>query len=161
SDGKATPAETFTAGSLDAFREYTAAQEFARARRDDLAAQHYRKAIEFDPKFGRAYSGLAIVEQRLGPPHEANTAVKAALSLIDRMTEREKYRTLGGYYLGVAHNYEKAAENYAALVAAYPGDDAGLDNLALAHFHLLDFAKALEEARRAVQLYPKNMISRN
>ena len=31
---------------------------------------------------------------------------------LDRMTEREKFRTLGGYYLLVTHNYEKAIENY-------------------------------------------------
>ena len=61
----------------------------------------------------------------------------------------------------MSQNYEKAVENYSALVAAYPTDDSGLANLALAHFYLLDFGKALEEARRAVQVSPKNMISRN
>ena len=37
----------------------------------------------------------------------------------------------------------------------------GLANLALAHFYLPDFAKALDEARRAVELSPKNLIARN
>jgi Flp pilus assembly protein TadD len=161
SAAKAGPNETFTAGSLDALREYTAAQEAALARKDDEAVMHYRRAIDLDPKFGRAYSGLAVSAQRLGNSEEADAAWKTALSLIDRMTDREKYRTLGSYYNGAVRNYEKAAENYSALVAAYPADDAGFGNLALAHFYLHDFAKSLVEARRAVELNPKNLIARN
>jgi Flp pilus assembly protein TadD len=158
---KSSPNETFTASSLDALREYTAAQEAALSRKDDEAVMHYRRAIDLDPKFGRAYSGLAISAQRLGNSDEADTAWKTALSLIDRMTDREKYRTLGSYYLGIARNFEKAVDNYSALVAAYPADDAGFGNLALAHFYLHDFAKSMSEARRAAELNPKNLIARN
>jgi tetratricopeptide (TPR) repeat protein len=156
----ATPNETFTAGSLEAFREYTTAQDLALARHDDEAVVHYRKAIQLDPKFGRAYSGLAVSAERVGNAAEADAAWKTALSLIDRMTDREKYRTLGGYYLSTVKNYEKAAENYSALVAAYPADDAGFGNLALSHFYLHDFTKALTEARRSLEVNPKNLISR-
>ncbi|MGH9144838.1 MAG: protein kinase domain-containing protein, partial [Vicinamibacterales bacterium] len=155
------PAETFTAGSLEAFREYTTAQELAVAHRDDEAVTHYRRAIELDPKFGRAYAGLAVSANRLGASDAATKAFDTALSLMDRMTDREKYRTLGGYYLQVTQNYDKAVENYSALVAAYPYDSAGLSNLALAHFYLHDFAKALNEAERAVAMSPNNMLQRN
>ena len=155
------PNETFTAGSLEAFREYTAAQDLALVRRDAEAVLHYRRAVERDPKFGRAYSGLAVSAQRLGNSDEADAAWKTALSLTDRMTDREKYRTFGTYYLGVARNYEKAAEQFNALVAAYPADDAGYGNLALSHFYLNDFAKALAEVRVAVKMNEKNMLQRN
>jgi tetratricopeptide (TPR) repeat protein len=156
------PAETFTAGSLEAFREYTTAQELANvARRDDEAVKHYRQAIEQDPKFGRAYAGLAVSAQRLGASDEATQAFNTALSLMDRMTDREKYRTLGGYYLQVVQNYDKAVENYSALVAAYPTDSAGLGNLALAHFYVHDFPRAVDESARAVAMDPKNLLQRN
>ena len=153
--------ETFTAGSIDAMREYSLAQDLARAGRDEDAVPHYRRATELDPRFGRAFSGLAISTQRLGNAQETTAAWEKALSLMDRMTEREKYRTLGGYYLGSVQNYEKAVENYAALVKAYPADSGGHGNLALAYFYLRDFAKALEEGRRGVEITPKNMIQRN
>ena len=87
----AKPNETFTAGSLEAFREYTTAQDLALARHDDEAVVHYRKATELDPKFGRAYSGLAVSAERIGNAAEADAAWKTALSLIDRMNDREKY----------------------------------------------------------------------
>jgi Tfp pilus assembly protein PilF len=158
---KTKPTETFTAGSLEAFREYTTAQDLQLARHDAEAAAHYRRAVELDPKFGRAYSGLAVSEQRLGNNDEAEAAWKTALSLTDRMTDREKYRTYGNYYLGVTKNYEKAVEQFSALVAAYPADDAGFGNLGLSHFYLRDFTKAMAEARRAVAMNPKNILQRN
>jgi tetratricopeptide (TPR) repeat protein/tRNA A-37 threonylcarbamoyl transferase component Bud32 len=150
--------ETFTAASLDAFHEYAIAQDVAFAGRDEEAIAHYRRAIEFDDNFGRAYSGLAVASQRLGRIEEATAAYNKALSLVDRMNEREKYRTLGAYYLGSARNYEKAVENYTALLRAYPGDSAGQGNLAYAEFFLHHFPKALEEGRRAVVLNPKNVM---
>ena len=158
---RVTPTETFTAGSLEAFREYTTAQDLTLARRDEEALPHYRRAVELDPKFGRAYSGIAVSAQRLGSTEEAEAAWKTSLSLTDRMTEREKFRTFGNYYLGVVQNYEKAAEQFSALVKAYPADDAGFGNLALAHFYLHDFPSALAEVRRAVAMNPKNMLQRN
>ena len=157
---KVAAGERFSAGSLDAFREYTTAQNASVAGRDEEAASHYRRAIDLDPKFGRAYSGLAISTQRLGHSDEATRAWNTALSLLDRMTDREKYRTLGSYYLGIVQNYDKAVENYSALVAAYPADSGGFANLALAHFYLHDFAKAAAEGRRASEIDPRNLTNK-
>ena len=117
-------AETFTAASLDAVREYQAAQDLASAARDEEAIAHYRAALQFDPNLGRAYSGIAISAGRLGRVEEADQAFKASLTLLTRQTERERFRSLGAYYLLVAHNYEKAVENYAELVKRYPADRA-------------------------------------
>jgi len=47
------------------------------------------------------------------------------LKYLDRMTERERYRTLGTYYHQVARNYESAIENYETLVERFPADDGG------------------------------------
>ena len=67
------------------------------------------------------------------------------------MTEREKLRTVGGYYLGIVRNYDKAIETYQELVAKYPADSAGYNNLAVAQFSVLNFAKALEYGRKAIE----------
>jgi tetratricopeptide (TPR) repeat protein len=154
-------AETFTAASLEAARDFSVGQELASAGKHDEAIASYRQAIEKDPNFGRAYASWATSAAILGRREESAEAYKHALSLVDRMTEREKYRTLGTYYLTTARNYEKAVENYTELVRLYPADRTGHHNLALAHFYLLDFRKALEEARLALEIYPKNETSRN
>jgi serine/threonine protein kinase/tetratricopeptide (TPR) repeat protein len=147
--------ETFTASSLEAVREYTVGQDLANAGRDEEAITHYQSALAADANFGRAYSGLAVSAYKLGRSAEAEDAYKKAFAVADRMTEREKLRTFGAYYLQFTGNYDKAVENYGELAKRYPADKAGFSNLAMSHFYLLDFAKAMEAGRRAVELYPR------
>jgi eukaryotic-like serine/threonine-protein kinase len=156
---KLAAAETFTAGSIDAMREYSIAQDLQQNENEEALA-HYRKAIELDPKFGRAYAGAANINFRLGRQLDAEAQFKQALALMDRMTDREKHRTLGSYYVQVAGNCEKGVEEYSALVKAYPADTAGHSNLAVAYFCLLDFKRAVDEGQRAVEAYPKNTTAR-
>ena len=148
-------AETFTAGSLDAMRAYTLAQNLSSSQKDAEAIVQYREALRHDPEFGRAYSGIGACLLRLGRRDEAEKNWNEALRRTDRMTEREKLRTFGGYYLGIARNYGKAVETYEELVAKYPADSAGYNNLALTHFNLLNFPKALAYGRKAIEVYPK------
>jgi tetratricopeptide (TPR) repeat protein len=72
------------------------------------------------------------------------------------MTEREKLRTLGGYYFQIVRDYNQAIGIYKELVARYPADFAGHNNLALAYFYVLDFPGALEEGQRAIEIYPRS-----
>jgi tetratricopeptide (TPR) repeat protein len=152
--------ETFTAGSIDAMREYSTAQDLQNGGRNDEALAHYQKAIAVDPKFGRAYAGAANISFRLGRQAEGEAQFAQALSLMDRMTEREKHRTLGSYYLNVTRNYEKAVEEYTALVRAYPVDGGGHANLAYAYFGVGDYARSMEEGRRAIETDPSNLIAK-
>jgi len=146
--------ETFTAASLEAMKEYSLAQELALNRQDEEAIPHYRRATEIDANFGRAYAGWAVSAFTRGRKAEAETQWQRAVALLDRMTEREKYRTLGSYALGVSRNYTQAIENYSELVRRYPADTAGHSNLALAYFFMLDFPRAFDEGRKAMALQP-------
>lgn len=152
--------ETFTAASIEAAHAYSKAQGLALAGSNEEAIQHYREAVQLDPSFGRAYSGWAISAARLGRQQEAADMWKKALGLLDRMSPRERYRTLGGYYMNVSRNYEQAIENYRMLVRLYPSDGAGLNSLGVAYFSTLDFRGALEQGREALRVYPKNALYR-
>jgi tetratricopeptide (TPR) repeat protein/predicted Ser/Thr protein kinase len=154
-------AETFTAGSLEAAHEYAVAQDLQYAGKYAEAIPHYSKAIELDPDLGRAYAGIAVLYSNQGRKNEAEKNYKLAMAKIDRMSDREKYRTRGGYYLIVRREPDKAIEEYGQLVARYPADTAGIANLALAYFYKRDMAKALAEGRRAIEIYPKNVPQRN
>ncbi len=153
--------ETFTASSLEAVRQYTLAQDLAGRGRDSEAIAYYQRAIQADPNFGRAFSGLATSLYHIGRQDEAAEEWKKALALMGRMTDREKYRTLGTYNLAIAGNYQQAIENYSTLVEHYPSDLVGLNNLAFAYFSVLDFTKALEVGKRALDLYPSNPVIGN
>jgi tetratricopeptide (TPR) repeat protein len=149
--------ETFTAASLEAAHAYIEAQRFADAARDNEAIEAYKNAVALDPNFGRAYSGLGISYMRLGRIEEARAAWNKALSLVDRMTERERYRTLGVYAQQIANNHQQAIEHNLALVTRYPGDAVGFNNLGVAYFNTLDFPRALAAGRQALALNPRRV----
>ena len=145
--GEAGAIETFTAASIEAAHSYTVAQDLAvNQGKHEEALAAYAQAVELDPNFGRAYSGWALSLSILGRDAEAAEQWETALSHMDTMTEREKWRTLGLYYMVVTGNYENAIESYSQLVEQYPADDAGRNNLAIAYFSTLNFDGALEQA---------------
>jgi tetratricopeptide (TPR) repeat protein len=121
----------------------------------------YQQAAKLDPSFARAYSSWAASEFYLGRTEDAEALYKRAFSVIDRLTEREKYRLYGSYYLTVARAYDRAIENYTKLVELYPADYAGHSNLAVAYFYVLNFAKAFEHAEKGLALYPASLKQRN
>jgi tetratricopeptide (TPR) repeat protein/predicted Ser/Thr protein kinase len=155
-----TQAETFTSGSIEAAHEYGLGQDALWEGRYEAAIQHYDKSLKSDPDLGRAYSGLAVASFILGRKQDSLNDYKLALSKIDRMSEREKYRTRGTYYV-VTRDTDKAIEELSRLVQIYPADSSGYANLALAYFYRRDMARALKLGRQAVAIYPKNVLQRN
>ena len=146
-------AETFTSGSLEAAQEYGIAQQLSSNGKYEESIEHFRRATEIDPDFGRAYSAWAVSEFTLGRHAEAEKLYKEALSRLNRMTKREEHRAVGTYYLSVAKDYDKAVENFSTLVREYPADRGGHSNLALSYFYTRNFPKALEHGYRATQIY--------
>jgi tetratricopeptide (TPR) repeat protein len=154
-----TAAETFSAGSLEAARAYTSAQEAQWSGKVDDAITEYKKALELDPEMGRAYAGLAAQYANLGRTADAESNYQGALARLDRMTDREKFRTRGSYYL-FARKPDLAVQEFTALVKAFPADSTGLTNLSLASFYQRDMTQALEQGRRAAAIFPKNVLRR-
>lgn len=150
--------ETFTATSLEALQNYTVAQELAITARYEESLPYYEAAVAEDPDFGRALSGWALSLFYLGQQEKAARLWEQALSKMGGMTARERHRTLGLYYLAIAGNYEKGIESYTALVEEFPADSAGYNNLAIAYFSTLDFQKAREAGRKALDIYPTNKV---
>ena len=152
--------ETFTSSSLEAARSYAVGQDLQGVGgkwREALEA--YSHAVQLDPDFGRAYTGMAVCYRNLGQFQEAQRYFQEATKRIDRMTDREKYRTRGGYYV-LMQNYPAAIEQFSALIKQYPADGVGLSNLALAYFYGRDMAGALEQGRKALNMQPSSIPKR-
>jgi eukaryotic-like serine/threonine-protein kinase len=156
---KLAEAETFTTASLEATHEYAEAQEARYAGKTGEAIKGFRRAVELDPNFGSAYGNLGALYWNEGNQADAINYYKLAMQHIDRMTDREKYRTRGGYYLAVSDG-DKAVEEFSALVKQYPADSMGLSALAHAYYLRHDMAQAVDASRRAVEIYPKNVVYR-
>lgn len=165
--GDATPesvqlaaAETYTAASLEAAHSYAAAQQLRFAGKNEEAIKEYLRAIQLDSNFGSAYGSLAAMYANLGRREESTKYYQMAMGRIERMTDREKYRTRGGYYLA-SMDHQKAIDEFTELVKRFPADATGLSNLAFAYYLRRDMAQALAEGRRALEIYPKNVPYRN
>ncbi len=154
-----TAAETYTTRSLEAAHAYAVGQAFLQAGKWNDAITAYQQAVASDPNLGRAYAGLAVTYANTGKRQEAEKYYSLALSHIDRMTDREKFRTRSGYYL-LTRNQPKAIEELTALVSQYPADLAGRGNLALAYFYARNMKEALEQQKRALALTPRSHIQR-
>ena len=152
--------ESFTAASLEAAAAYAKAQELQSAGREEDAIAQYQETLRLDPDMGRAYSGLAARYANLGRTSEADANYQEALARLDRMTDREKFRTRGSYYL-FSRKPDLAAQEFRALVKAYPADSTGLSNLALVSFYQRDMAEALDQGRRAAAIFPNNVLRRS
>ncbi len=144
---------TFAASSLEAVHEYGRAMEFQFAGKMQDALNAFSKAAELDPNFARAYSGMAAAYGNMGRPADAEKYAKLAMEHIDHLSERERYRTRGTYYLNTA-NWQKCVEEYNELANKFPGDNIAHTNLANCYSQLRNWPKAVEEARKDVTIHP-------
>jgi len=150
----------FTAANLEAVHEYGVAMNQQFAGNFEAALQSFTKAAELDPNFARAYAGQAAVAGNLGQYQDAEKYAKLAMARVDRMTERERFRIRGMYYIRT-ENWQKCIEEYTELLKQYPADNIAHNNIAACYAGLRNMPKAVEEARRAVEIAPKDLLARN
>jgi serine/threonine protein kinase/tetratricopeptide (TPR) repeat protein len=151
--------ETFTASSLEAAQAYAKGQVHQAEGAFEDAIREYEKALQEDPGLGRANAGLAAMYRNQGRMPEAEEQFQLALSNLDRMSERERFKTRSGYFL-VVGNWPKATEELTALLDKYPADFHGLNSLALTRFYTRNMEDAASAAERAKQIYPRSVLLR-
>jgi eukaryotic-like serine/threonine-protein kinase len=150
---------SFTAASLDAVHQDSLGVEEQFAGKFQEAFDSFQKAAQLDPKFARAYTGMAAMAQNLGRPGDAVKYMNLAMQHVDRMTERERFRNRGLYYLTTG-DWQKCVQEFSQLVAKYPADRVGQNNLASCYTQLRNAPKALEAAQHAVEIVPKGVGQR-
>jgi tetratricopeptide (TPR) repeat protein len=149
----------FTAASMEAVHEYSLGEDLSFAGKMPEALEAYAKAVQLDANFARAYAGESAVAANLGQFEDSEKYAKQAMEHIDRMTDHERYRVRGLYYMGTS-NWQKCVEEYSELVRQYPADNNAYINLASCYGALRDFPKALEASRRAVEIAPQSAQQR-
>ncbi len=146
--------ETLSTASLEAVHEYSIALDALSTGQMEAALMHFSQAVERDPNFGLAYLGMAAASHNLSRQQDADKYIQLALSHIDHMTERERYRTRG--YLYYLHNdNQKCVDEYGTLLVRYPSDTGAYNNIADCLTRLRNIPKAIEEVRKAVNILPK------
>ena len=150
---------TFATSNIEAVHHYSLGMEQQFAGKMEDALGSFKKATDLDPNFARAYAGMAAAAGNLGKTQDAEAYAKKAIALVDRMTERERYRVRGQYYIRT-ENWRGCVDEYSELMKQYPSDNIGQANLAVCYARATNMPKAMEEAQRAVQLSPKDVAIR-
>src|SRR5581483_698808 len=109
----------FSADSLEAVHQDALGVEEQFAGKFQQAFDSFKRATDLDPKFARAYTGMAAMALNLGRQADALKYMELAMANVDRMTEREKYRNRGLYYQ-TKGDWQHCAQEYGTLVDRYP-----------------------------------------
>jgi tetratricopeptide (TPR) repeat protein len=75
------------------------------------------------------------------------------------MTERERYRTRGMYYM-LTNDDQQCAKEYGELVARYKADASARNNLALCLTHLRQMDEAVQHMQQVVSILPNRPLYR-
>ena len=133
-------------------------EAFSRASFDD-ALQRFSNAVDLDPNFGLAYAGMAVVSRNLDRQEDAEAYLNEAISHLDSMTERERFRTRGLFY-AVTGDDQSCVTEYGDLIARYAGDTASRNNLAFCASYLREWPTALDEMAQLVDMVPERALYR-
>jgi serine/threonine protein kinase/tetratricopeptide (TPR) repeat protein len=150
---------TFSTDNVEAMHQYSLGMDQQFQGKWSDALQSFSKASQLDPNFARAYAGMAAASGNLGQLQAAEKYAKLAMQHVDRMTERERYRVRGMYYIWT-ENWQGCIEEYGELVKQYPVDNLGHSNLAACYARMLNMPKAMEEARRGLEITPNDVRQR-
>jgi eukaryotic-like serine/threonine-protein kinase len=149
-----------TTPSLEAFRAYALGDE-AHQKGNDIpeAYDHYKRALELDPKLAMAWARLGVLKLNTGAISEATEYFTRAYQLSDNVSEREKLYIAGHYYSTVVGNLNKSIESLQVATQEYPLDVSNFINLGVSYLANGEIEKSDAANRRALTLQPDNAIA--
>jgi serine/threonine protein kinase/tetratricopeptide (TPR) repeat protein len=145
--------EQVTTSSLPALHLYSLGRKEHLRGNYEAAIPLYKNATRLDADFALAYAWLSTVYRDLGDSTNARLHMNKALTLLDHVTERERY-TLLGLSAAYDEDYEQAIDNFQVLTGLYPDDSNGHFYLTLCYLLKGDFDHASLEAKVAARLDP-------
>lgn len=149
-----------TTPSLEAFRAYALGDEAHQKGNDIPEAQdHYKRALELDPKLAMAWARLGVLKLNSGAVSEAQEYFTRAWQLSDGVSEREKLYIAGHYYSEVVGNLNKAIETLQVATQEYPLQIDNFINLGVLYLQNGQLEKCAEANSRALELQPDDAIA--
>ena len=133
--------------NLDAYRYYSLALEQSQMFQLHEAIALLEKAIALDPQFAMAHARIGYVYAvRMGQGEKARPYLEKALSLADRLSEKDKL-FITAWQATAARNPTRAIEVYRDLIARYPLETEAYQRLN----HVLQTQDRNEEALQVIR----------
>jgi eukaryotic-like serine/threonine-protein kinase len=152
------PLDQVTTSSLEALKSFSQGLRAQYASDYDAAFRFYRRAVELDPNFARAYAALGTYYLTHNQASLSAANYKKAFDLRDRVTERERFYIEAGYYQNVTGELERARQVYLQWVQSYPSDDIPQGNLGVIDSSLGRFEASLAATLKAQEIVPDSSI---
>ena len=149
-----------TTPSLEAFRAYALGDE-AHQKGNDIpeAEDHYKRALELDPKLAMAWARLGVIRLNTGALSEATEDFTKAYQLSDNVSEREKLYITAHYYSTVVGDLNKSIETLQVATQEYPLQVDTFVNLGVSYLDNGEFEKSAAANRKALALQPDNSVA--
>ena len=149
-----TPLDQATTPSLEALKALSEGRKTLQEQGSLAAIPFFNRAIELDPDFSAAYAALGISYSNLREPGLASQNLQKAYDLRDKVSERERFRISGTYYLLVTGELEKAIQAYEMWAQTYPRNGEPYGNLGVDYSYLGQYEKAVAASLEDLRLNP-------
>ena len=147
------PLDQVTTPSLDALRSYSQAVRAAEQGDNERAITLLEEAVTFDTAFAMAWRKLGIVLGNINRDRARQVeALTKAYEHRDRLTDRERYLSVGSYHMIVTRDQERAIAAYQSLLEIDPNDTWAMNNLAILYENSRDYRRADQLFRRAIEV---------
>jgi tetratricopeptide (TPR) repeat protein len=148
-----------TTSSLEALKAYSLGKEQNGKGKSSDAIPLFKRAVELDPNFARAYTALAVNYNNIGQRQLAVESAQKAFDLRDRTSEKEKLLIALNYYVLVTGELERSIETLELMTRTYPRDFLAHHYLGFLYLTIGQCEKAVEEEREAIRLDPSSALS--
>ena len=148
------PLDQATTPSLEALKALSVGVKTLQENGSAAAIPFFNRAIELDSNFAAAYEALGISYSNLREPGLATENLQKSFDLRDRVSEREKFRISGSYYLLATGELEKAIQVYVLWAQTYPHNSEPFGNLGVDYTYLGQYKRAITASLEDLRLNP-------
>ncbi len=148
------PIEQATTASLEALQAFSKGNVERDLGGDTPAIPFFERAIELDPDFAVAHARLGSAYGNQGQSEKADEHFSRAYEMRDRVSEPERLYIMSHYYSSVLGDIDKGVETYELWIRTYPRDWTPYNNVGIHYASMGQIEKAIEVARRALELAP-------
>jgi tetratricopeptide (TPR) repeat protein/predicted Ser/Thr protein kinase len=141
--------------SLDALRFYVEGKRHYIKGKYKESIEALERATASDPGFALAYSKIADNYYYLGFPDKARQYIEKALSLINRVSERDRYLIQGYSASTLNDSPREAIASYQKLLSLYPNDEEGYELLGALYRNLEEWDLAAEQFEKMLRIDPR------